>query len=305
MIHNVNMPTSLVTPNSPVRSGYSNTTGIDKTIQDISKKTDTASVTTLSLQLGESAVRAEAREKSMTREQLGEFAKKTVDHILGESYVANKALHDAEVPKTSDPVLIERAKLATIYANKSVAQDPSAKNPFADLTREQAVLIAYDDKGSYTVNERQAAWSRSTSLEQQWRTGSIARAGQEYNSCGRNPKFMTECLEHYRALPAIEQARYDAGYETRLLSDINGGGGVLKSDDRMLTLFEILAGIQLPEKKAEQPAAKDKVDTATTGDQAPKDKKSSSLPVESTPVSKASNISPSTSPAPMVSEKAK
>jgi hypothetical protein len=305
MIHNVNMPTSLVASNSPVRSGYSNTTGIDKSIQEVSKTTDTASVSTFSRQLGESAVRAEAREKSMTREQLGEFAKKTVDHILGESYVANKARHDAEVPKTSDPVLIERAKLATIYANKSVAQDPSAKNPFADLTREQAVLIAYDDKGSYTVNERQAAWSRSASLEQQWRTGSIARGGQEYNSCGKRPKFMTECLEHYRALPAIEQARYDAGYEAGLLININTEGGVPKPDDRMLTLFEILAGIQRPEKKAEKPPTKDKVDAATKVDQAPKYKASSSLPVESAPVLNASNLSPGASPAPVVPEKAK
>lgn len=253
MVSNVNLSSSPIATSSTIKSGYSNTTGIDKPVQDISKKADTASVSTLSRQLGESAVRAEAREKSMTREQLGEFAKKTVDHILGESYVANKARHDAEVPKTDDPVLIERARLATIYVNKSVAQDPTAKNPFADLTLEQAVLIAYDDKGSYTVNERQAAWARSASLEQQWRTGSIARGGQEYNSCGKRPKFMTECLEHYRALPAIERARYDKGYESRLEANITEQGGSRKSSERTLNLYEILAGIQLPEKKKEQP----------------------------------------------------
>lgn len=253
MINNVNVSTSLIASDFPIKSGYPNTTGLGETIQDITKKTDTASVSTLSRQLGESAVRAEAREKSMTREQLGEYAKNVVDQILGHSYTANKARHDAEVPKTNDPMLIERAKLATIYANKSVAQDPSAKNPFADLTREQAVLIAYDDKGSYTVNERQAAWSRSTSLEQQWRAGSIARAGQEYNNCGKNPKFMTECLEHYKALPAIERARYDKGYESRLEASITEHGGSRKSSERTLNLYEILAGIQLPEKKKEQP----------------------------------------------------
>ncbi|UXZ96908.1 hypothetical protein K3169_03055 [Pseudomonas phytophila] len=253
MVSNVNLSSSPIATSSTIKSGYSNTTGIDKPVQDISSKTDTASVSTLSRQLGESAVRAEAREKSMTREQLGEFAKKTVDHILGESYVVNKARHDAEVPKTDDPVLIERARLATIYVNKSVAQDPTAKNPFADLTLEQAVLIAYDDKGSYTVNERQAAWSRSSSLEQQWRAGSIARAGQEYSNCGKNPKFMTECLEHYKALPAIERARYDKGYESRLETSITEHGGSRKSSERTLNLYEILAGIQLPEKKKEQP----------------------------------------------------
>ncbi|RMQ97033.1 hypothetical protein ALP94_04112 [Pseudomonas savastanoi pv. glycinea] len=253
MINNVNVSTSLIASSSPIKSGYPNTTGLSEAVQDISKKTDTASVSTLSRQLGESAVRAEAREKSMTREQLGEYAKSVVDQILGHSYTANKARHDAEVPETSDPVLIERAKLATIYVNKSMAQDPTARNPFADLTREQAVLIAYDDKGSYTVNERQAAWARSASLEQQWRTGSIARGGQEYNSCGKRPKFMTECLEHYRALPAIERARYDKGYESRLEASITEHGGSRKSSERTLNLYEILAGIQLPEKKKEQP----------------------------------------------------
>lgn len=253
MVHNIAVSSSLVTSNYPVKSGYANTTGIDKPVQDISKTTDTASVSTLSRQLGESAVRAEAREKSMTREQLGEYAKNAVDQILGHSYTANKARHDAEVPKTDDPVLIERAKLATIYVNKSVAQDPTARNPFADLTREQAVLIAYDDKGPYTVNERQAAWSRSANLEQQWRTGSIARGGQEYNSCGKRPKFMTECLEHYKALPAIERARYDKGYESRLEANITEQGGSRKPSERTLNLYEILAGIQLPEKKKEQP----------------------------------------------------
>ena len=113
MVHNVNASSIPATTRTTFKGEYSNTTGINKTIQNITQKTDTASVSTLSRQLGESAVRAEAREKSMTREQLGEYAKNTVDQILGHSYTANKARHDAEVPKTNDPVLLERAKLAT------------------------------------------------------------------------------------------------------------------------------------------------------------------------------------------------
>ena len=163
------------------------------------------------------------------------------------------ALHDAEVPKTDDPELLERARQATIYVNKAAAQDPTAKNPFAGLTREQAALIAYDDKGPYTANERCAAWRHGNNLEEQWRAGLMARGWQESDSTGgRVPKFMTECLDHYRALPAIEQARYDDGYEGRLLTSIKEHGGAAKPHEGYLNLYEILADIQHPGKKKEE-----------------------------------------------------
>lgn len=254
MIHNVNMTATLAAIPAAVKVGFSDAMGTDKTVQATWSNTDTASMSTLSRQLGESAVRAEARYKSMSREQLGELGKKTVDHFLGSSYTANKVQHDAEVPKSDDPALIERARKATIYVNKSQVQDPSAQNPFARLSREQAVLIAYDDKGPYTVNERHAAWTRAADLEQQWRTKAVTRGMDEYSSCGRMPKFMKECLDHYKALPAIEQAQYDLGYEGRLYAGMKEQSGAGRNSDRQLNLYEILAGIQLPEKKREETA---------------------------------------------------
>ena len=250
MIHNVNVSSIPVALNAARKSGYVDATGIDKAVQATSIKTDIASMSTLSRQLGESAVRAEARDKSMSREQLSEFARKSIDHFAPEYASAKKAQHDLETPKTDDPELLERARQATVYVNKVAAQDPSAKNPFASLTREQAALIAYDDKGPYTANERRAAWRHGTELEERWRTGLMARGTQESsNNGGRVLKFMKECLDHYKALPAIEQAQYDQGYESRLKFSIKEQSGADKASDRQLNLYEILAGIQLPEKK--------------------------------------------------------
>jgi hypothetical protein len=246
------------TMNTHIEERYSSAAELKKSTQVESAKTDTANVSTLSQQLGESAVRAEARDKSLTRQQLSEFVTKSIAHISPESTSAKKALHDAEVPKTDDPELLERARQATIYVNKAAAQDPTAKNPFAGLTREQAALVAYDDKGPYTANERFAAWRHGNNLEEQWRASSIARGTQEYNSCGRTAKFTTECLDHYRTLPAIEQARYDEGYEGRLLSRIKDQGGPAKPSERNLNLYDILAGLQNPEKKKEHQTAIEK-----------------------------------------------
>jgi len=244
---------AISTMNARIEDRYSEAAKLKKSTQVESVKTDTASVSTLSRQLGESAVRAEARDKSLTRQQLSEFVTKSIAHISPESTSAKKTLNDAEVPKTDDPELLERARQATIYVNKAAAQDPTAKNPFSGLTREQAALIAYDDKGPYTANERFAALRHGNNLEEQWRAGLMARGWQESNSNGgRAPKFMTECLDHYRALPAIEQARYDEGYEVRLLASIKEHGGPAKPNERNLNLYEILAGIQDPKKKKEE-----------------------------------------------------
>lgn len=257
MIHDMRFfSTAPVVANSSIKGDHSTSAGLDKSIKAISGKTDTARVSTLALQLGESAIRAEARDKSATRQQLGEFVSKSIAHLFPEPTSAKKALHDVEVPKTNDSQLLERARQATIYVNKAAAQDPTAKNPFVGLTREQATLIAYDAEGPYTTNERCAAWRHVANLEEQWRAGLMARGWQESDSTGgRVPKFMTECLDHYRALPVIEQARYDEGYEARLLTSIKEHGGPAKRNEGYLNLYEILADIQHPGKQKKDQSA--------------------------------------------------
>ena len=230
-------------------------------------KSDTTSVSTLARQLAESAVRAQAREKEMSLEQLRAYAMRMEDQIFGPSGSEAKARFAAEVPKTDDPELLERARHATLYVTKAIHGDYSVKNPFTDLTRERTALIAYDDAGLYTRHEREAAYWHGNQLEQQWRVGLFARSGEESRQFGTQVGFYTECLMHHKSLPIIEQVKYGGlEYEKRLLTDIALEIQGLESTDRLLTLFEVLARLGLPEfkKKHAEPAADDAVQAART-----------------------------------------
>ncbi|MCQ3032521.1 hypothetical protein NLO88_17860 [Pseudomonas syringae] len=171
---------------------------------------DTSSISSLSLQLSESAARASARESSLSRKELGAKASELLSQISGDGYFANKKAIDAEAPDTDDPVLLARAENATQFVNGS------GKNPFAGMSSDQLSLIIYDDSGSFTTNERRAAWSESFDQESVWRQKVAANAMAEYNGTGKLTKFFTAALEHYKDLPAIEQAQYPESYEAKL-----------------------------------------------------------------------------------------
>lgn len=171
---------------------------------------DTSSISSLSLQLSESAARASARDSSLSRKELGAKASELLSQISGDGYFANKKAIDAEVPDTDDPVLLARAENATQFVNGS------GKNPFAGMSSDQLSLIIYDDGGSFTTNERRAALSESSDREQAWRQMVVANAMAEYNGTGKLTKFFTAALEHYKDLPAIEQAQYPESYEAKL-----------------------------------------------------------------------------------------
>ncbi|KPY47973.1 Uncharacterized protein ALO49_01461 [Pseudomonas savastanoi pv. retacarpa] len=79
------------------------------------------------------------------------MAKNISDKVAGNSYYANRKLHDAEIPDTDDPALLERAMQATSFSNGA------GKNPFAGLSQDQLRLIIYDEGGDFTINERNAA----------------------------------------------------------------------------------------------------------------------------------------------------
>jgi ABC-type uncharacterized transport system substrate-binding protein len=185
---------------------------------------DRASVSTLASQLSESAIRAQERDSSMGRKELGEAAAQIIDKIAGRHYFTNKQHHDKEVPDTQDPALIARAKQATEYINSVIYQKPTdVKNPFADLTNEQLALIAYDEGGSYTVNERYAASQESFHREAVWREMVVSQAMDEYSRTGDAKSFFEEVLSHYEGLPAIEQAQYPANYAQDLKDKIGVG----------------------------------------------------------------------------------
>ena len=105
-----------------------------------------STVSNLARQLSEAAVRAETRDTSLSHKELGQKATALLNQITGDSYFANKAQHNAEVPNTDDPELLARAKQATSFVNGS------GSNPFKGMSRDQQALITYDDSGTFTTN---------------------------------------------------------------------------------------------------------------------------------------------------------
>ena len=185
------------------------------------QSSSTQTISTLARQLAASASRAEERDKTLTRSELADKAKTALSQIQGDAYFANKAKHDSEVPKTSDPELLARAKQATEYVNSAARGGTSEKNPFAGLSREQLANIVYDDSGTYTVNERRAASYEGDRQEEAWRVKVTTQAMAEYNSTGKLTNFFKSVLDHFKELPAIEQAQYPKDYASDLQSKID------------------------------------------------------------------------------------
>lgn len=175
--------------------------------------TDSSSSVTVSWfsqQLSAAASRAQTRDTTLSRAALGETAKTSVDKIAGDTFWANRAAGDAEVPKSADPQAVSLAKQATAFVNGS------GSNPFKGMSREQLDLIAYDDSGTFTVNERHAAWQEAYDQEEAWRVQVIAEGEMEYQTTGKQNNFFEAVLKHYQGLPAIEQAQYPADYTAQL-----------------------------------------------------------------------------------------
>jgi len=181
----------------------------------------TQTISTLARQLAASATRADERDRTLSRSELANKAKSALDQIMGDAYQANKDIHNNEVPNTHDPELLARAKQATEFVTSSDRGSRSVKNPFGNLSNEQLTNIIYDDNGSYTVNERRAAYYESDDREQTWRVKVAAQAMDEYNRTGKMTNFFQSVLDHFKTLPAIEQAQYPKDYASDLESKIS------------------------------------------------------------------------------------
>ncbi|WP_222932317.1 hypothetical protein [Allochromatium humboldtianum] len=184
------------------------------------ESSSTQTISTLARQLADSASRAAERDKTLTRSELGNKAKNLLSQISGDSYQANKEKHDREIPNTSDPELLARAKQATEFVNRN-SNGGSEKNPFASLSNDQLSIIIYDDSRAYTINERRAAWSEAYDRDEAWREKVCAQAMDEYNRTGKMTNFFKSVLDYFNELPAIEQAQYPNDYASDLQSKID------------------------------------------------------------------------------------
>ncbi len=232
----------------------------------------TENLSVISRQLSSSAERASQRELTMSRDELAAYATAQQSKLLFEGYKAGKPRHDLEMPRTDDSELLDRARRATNYVNRYSNGDVNAHSPFDGLSRDQLILIAYDDRGGYTINERRAAWCASAHMEAEWAKGAIARAQLERSATGKQPVFMREVLNYYKALPMIEkvQDRYPWNYEAEMEAKIAeelalSAGGEREAQTHILNLYDILAAMTDPEKKRlerEDPALPETVEVS-------------------------------------------
>ncbi|MFJ4112768.1 hypothetical protein [Pseudomonas sp. NPDC089758] len=167
-------------------------------------------ITSLARQLSDAATRAASRDAQLGRKELAELAKTILDRVCGGSYQFSKSAHDAFVPNTEDPELLERARQATAFLNGK------EENPFGQLAREQLSLIVYDDGGEFTTNERNAAWQELSKRECEWTVYMGHKISAEIQSTGSKDQGLYEILDYYRSLPAIEQAQL-GNYEADIM----------------------------------------------------------------------------------------
>lgn len=203
--------TSATTTTTSIVSGGRDTTssGDSKAVGD---QSSTQTISTLARQLADSAAKAEERDRTLSYKELAAKAKNIIEQISDQS---NKAKNDSEVPDTDDPELLARAKQATTFANSSNPSNIRQKNPFIGLSDEQLSLIVYDDSGTFTKNERYAAYYESYTRKEAWNQKVCAQAVAEYNNTGKNTEFYKTCIENYKGLPLIEQVQYPADYVSK------------------------------------------------------------------------------------------
>ncbi|RMQ42318.1 hypothetical protein ALQ04_01091 [Pseudomonas cichorii] len=183
-----------------------------KTLTAASPNADSATLSTLAKQLNDSAARAESRDSTVNTRDLGKQGLGIIYKVAGTEYHENRKIHDAEVPDTNDPELLERARQATQFKNGTGA------NPFAGLSQDQLRLIIYDESGDFTVNERSAAFSENYAQEEVWNRAMAKKYVDEYNETGKSTNTLIEMLAHYNELPPIEKAQYPANYVASLTS---------------------------------------------------------------------------------------
>jgi len=170
----------------------------------------TSHFSALANRLSVAASHAEARDKETNHKVLGDKAIAIVNQLFDDSYSSNKTKYDNEIPNTDDPQSLASAKKATDFIHHR------ASNPFKGMSRDQLALIAYDESGTFTINERRAAWIESHDQEEAWRQVVVQKATDEYNRTGKMTKFFTEVLAHYKELPRIERSQYPEDYASKL-----------------------------------------------------------------------------------------
>jgi hypothetical protein len=158
MINHIQAAVSAVlSNNAPVSAAKDkgDQAAVDKTEKP---SADKPTFSTLAGQLNDAAARAAKRDAVMTHAELGKYGLNRINEFLIEPPKANSFTRAMEVPNTTNPELLDRAREASAFVTQTLAGHQNAKSPFEKLSREQLNHIAYDDSGIFTLNERRAAY---------------------------------------------------------------------------------------------------------------------------------------------------
>ncbi len=116
-----------------------------------------STVSTLARLLADAATRAEATNASLSPKAQAERKNNILAQFTAEAYNAEKGARDIEVPQGADAERQAQAQQATQYINSRLSGAGARDTPFGSLSAEQLSLIAYDEDGNFTINERHAA----------------------------------------------------------------------------------------------------------------------------------------------------
>ena len=214
---------------------------------------DDVVISTLAGRLSAASTATSATIRGYDHATLGAWVNDNTTDILYPLDAEHKAAAAKQVPQPNDAAAAKSAAAATAFV------DRKGPNPFAGLSREQLSAISNDDSGTFTINERRAAFTQAYQEEEAWRTQVVAQAMQEYNTTGKMTNFFKSVLAHFNTLPQLEQSQYPANYasdlEDKIKLDFNyfnhaaGDGGptpgsladlLKKQDKKGLDLFDLL-----------------------------------------------------------------
>lgn len=175
---------------------------------------DGVSISTFSSRLSKAADHAATRLQGLDNNGLRNQLDADIKKIFYDLDVAHKAAAASEVPEPNDDASAQSATSATAFV------DGKGPNPFAGLSRDQLATIAHDESGTFTVNERRAAFTQAYQEEQAWRSQVVAAAMREYNESGKMTNFFQSVLGHFEGLPDLEKATYPENYADDLRAKI-------------------------------------------------------------------------------------
>lgn len=164
------------------------------------------SISTLAARLSKAASSITESTKGMDYKALNAKAEQNIHTILYPFEGAQQEAMAKQLPEPNDAASTQSASAATAYL------EGQGSNPFAGLSRDQLSTIANDDSGSFTVNERRAAYRQAHAEEEAWRTQIIAKAVKAYEDSGKLTQFFKDSLAHFMELPKMEQAVYKENY---------------------------------------------------------------------------------------------